>query len=158
VVANARQFDHRLANIVSGNTIRTQAPKVTCMARTDGQYVLAGQTVDRAFGARWASGHAQRSAFNTVIAPNGPNCVEALLSAGGNSDDTGFLPPSSMHPGGVVGAMCDGSVRFISETIDTGNLAHVDTSPNPNQCKHPSHYGVWGAMGSKDALEAANIE
>jgi hypothetical protein len=40
-------------------------------------------------------------------------------------------------------ALADGSVRFISETIDTNNLAltHPGSGPSP--------YGVWGALGSK---------
>jgi hypothetical protein len=42
----------------------------------------------------------------------------------------------------------DGSTRFISETINTGNLA----SPTVTQGYSP--YGVWGAMGSKDGGEA----
>ena len=40
-------------------------------------------------------------------------------------------------------ALHDGSVRFISETIDTGNLS----VPQPDA--GASKYGVWGALGSK---------
>jgi hypothetical protein len=43
--------------------------------------------------------------------------------------------------------MADGSVRFINESIDTGNLAA------PEVTQGPSPYGVWGAMGSKDGGE-----
>jgi len=42
--------------------------------------------------------------------------------------------------------MADGSVRFISDNIDTGNLA----VPAPlATAGGPSPYGIWGALGSK---------
>jgi len=43
--------------------------------------------------------------------------------------------------------MADGSVTFISETIDTGNLA----APAPISGFSP--YGIWGAMGSRNGAE-----
>lgn len=42
-----------------------------------------------------------------------------------------------------MGLFCDGSVAFISETIDSGNLTASSLTNNR------SPYGVWGAMGSK---------
>lgn len=50
----------------------------------------------------------------------------------------------SYHPGGVNVVMADGSSRFISETIDTGD----PTASNPISGQ-PSPYGIWGALGTK---------
>jgi prepilin-type processing-associated H-X9-DG protein len=57
------------------------------------------------------------------------------------------LPPASRHPGGANLLLADGSVDFISETIDTGDL----TVQQPDMGE--SRYGVWGAMGSKSGGE-----
>ncbi len=46
--------------------------------------------------------------------------------------------------------MGDGSVRFISETIDAGNAT---LSPNYSR---GSVYGVWGALGTKDGGETVS--
>ncbi|MCC7333898.1 MAG: DUF1559 domain-containing protein [Pirellulaceae bacterium] len=99
-----------------------------------------------AWGAvRWVHGSISWTGFNTVLPPNGPACAE--LS---NDSHTGGQahPPTSNHTGGVVLAMGDGSVRFVSEVIDTGNLYAA-----PVTTGGPSPYGVWGALGSKDGGE-----
>lgn len=93
---------------------------------------------------RWCHGSISWTGFNTVLPPNAPSCSE--LS---NDSHTGGQahPPTSNHTGGVVMAMGDGSVRFIGEMIDTGNLYATPVTGGP------SPYGVWGALGSKDGGE-----
>ncbi|MEM9702797.1 MAG: H-X9-DG-CTERM domain-containing protein, partial [Planctomycetota bacterium] len=54
----------------------------------------------------------------------------------------------SYHPGGIQVCMVDGSVRFISETIDAGN----QNAPNPVSGLSP--YGVWGGLGTRSGGEA----
>ena len=44
--------------------------------------------------------------------------------------------------------MADGSVRFVSNNIDTGNLAAIAPSADSGA---GSPYGVWGALGSMNA-------
>ena len=66
---------------------------------------------------------------------------------------------SSFHPGGANAAMMDGSVRFIRNEIDTGNLM----VPEPqlyetNQVlEGQSSYGIWGALGSINGGEATTL-
>ena len=76
--------------------------------------------------------------FNTVEVPNGPSCVD------GTQHDSlhALAPPSSNHPGGVNALFCDGSVRYINESINNGDMSQ------PGVASGPSPYGVWGAMGS----------
>lgn len=76
------------------------------------------------------------SGFNTMLPPNSPSCLV------GNVNTFGVFAPQSWHPGGVNSVFADGSVRFISETINAGNPAA------PESLSGPSPYGVWGAFGT----------
>lgn len=118
---------------------------IACMGTlgTGGEY-RAGVPVSQYGPGTWSFGWAGRSECTIILPPNGPSCA---LYAG----DTGphAFTPSSYHPGGVNVSLCDGSVQFVSETIDTGDLSVV--AVNPMTGKSP--YGVWGAMGTKDGGE-----
>lgn len=91
-------------------------------------------------GLRWNDGNVGFTAVNTVLPPNSPSCQTGTWDG-----DDGTYPPTSFHPGGVNGLMTDGSVRFISETINAG----ATNSPAPTNAMGASPYGVWGAMGSR---------
>ena len=118
----------------------------TCYTTSTGRHFKAGTQVKARFGTLWTDGQPERVAFNTVLPPNGPSCSEDINTWA----DCNHLviPPASRHPGGVNGLMADGSVHFISDTIDTGNLGVRQPSTGP------SMYGVWGAMGSRNGREA----
>ena len=47
--------------------------------------------------------------------------------------------------------MMDGSVRFVSDSVDTGNTTL------PPVVSGPSPYGVWGAIGTAAGGEAAGL-
>jgi prepilin-type N-terminal cleavage/methylation domain-containing protein/prepilin-type processing-associated H-X9-DG protein len=118
-----------------------------CYASATGKRFVGVQIKAR-FGRLWADGQAERVGFTTILPPNAPSCV---YDANPNADSQGgVLNPASYHPGGVMGLMADGSVRFVNETINTGNLAtrFVAAGPSP--------YGVWGAMGSINGGESAS--
>jgi prepilin-type N-terminal cleavage/methylation domain-containing protein len=112
-----------------------------CLAEVvNGAYVNPA-TVKGRFGSVWTDGQPERVAFNTVLPPNSPSCVN---DANANADSNGGVySASSRHTGGVHALFGDGAVHFISENIDTGNLGA------PEVTSGPSPYGVWGAMGSK---------
>jgi prepilin-type processing-associated H-X9-DG protein len=118
-----------------------------CFTVTDGKYFVGGSSIQARFGIAWQDGQPMYVAFNTVLPPNAPACAD-----GGSYGDSTHLviPPASRHPGGVNAALVDGSVRFISNTINTGNLTRRQTITGPSQ------YGVWGALGSRDGGEAVS--
>lgn len=93
-------------------------------------------------GGRWSDGGSAFSAMNTCLPPNSSQCAYASHEA-----QDGYYTASSEHPGGAMCVFADGSVRFITETIDCGNQgAQAVTSG-------PSPYGIWGSMGSKSGSE-----
>jgi prepilin-type N-terminal cleavage/methylation domain-containing protein/prepilin-type processing-associated H-X9-DG protein len=99
-------------------------------------------------GEAWTSGYPMISGFTTILPPNAPSCANAQ-----GEWQEGIFSPDSYHPGGVNGAMCDGSVRFFSETINAGNLA----APMPRMTSNGvSPYGVWGALGTKASGESVS--
>lgn len=68
-------------------------------------------------GDSWASPGMHDSSFNTIATPNWkwPNCT---LGTGGEGDSGGVYPARSNHPGGAMHALGDGSVTFVSDTVD----------------------------------------
>lgn len=125
---------------VAVNQASVLASPGACLATAVGQYYAPGVRVKARFGSLWTDGQAERVAFNTILGPNKPSCV---IDGNGNADSIGgLLTASSNHTGGVNAVFMDGSVHFISENIDTGNVAL------PPVLSGPSPYGVWGALGS----------
>ncbi len=115
-------------------------------AITSGSRYTTGTAVKGKFSSTWCDGQPENVAFTAVIAPNGPSCIN---DSNGNSDGSiNLLAASSYHTGGVHALMCDGAVKFISNSIDTGNLGIANTIGGR------SPHGVWGALGTRNGGEA----
>ncbi|MDO5553285.1 MAG: DUF1559 domain-containing protein [Planctomycetia bacterium] len=83
--------------------------------------------------------------FQTILPPNSPSCnIQGPSSAS-------VLSATSYHSGGVNTLFADGSVRFVSETIDCGDLTKISVSVGA------SPYGIWGAVGSPQGGETISL-
>ena len=99
-------------------------------------------------GLRWPDGGTAFHGMTTNAPPNSVSCTW-------NDHDAqpGLYPPSSFHPAGVNAAMGDGSVRFISQNINCGNL-----SADGKTLSGQSPYGVFGAMGTRSGGESLQAD
>jgi prepilin-type N-terminal cleavage/methylation domain-containing protein/prepilin-type processing-associated H-X9-DG protein len=106
--------------------------------------------------------------FHTILPPNAPSCAWNTnnSSYGGGG---AIYSPASNHTGGVNVCFGDGSVHFINETINCGNLAlfprwvgnsigyQKPTGGYASNTAGPSNEGVWGALGAMDDGEAVAL-
>lgn len=87
--------------------------------------------------------------FNTALPPNAPTCIPV-------SSETvwGFYTGASNHTGGINVSLADGSVHFVSDTVDCGGLPiHVQGTSLSGE----SSFGIWGAMGTPAGGESKTL-
>ncbi len=111
---------------------------------------LPGLNGNQFRGYRWADGAPYYSGFTTILAPNRELCF------GGGDASTGYLPPSSRHQGGCHILMADGAVKFVTDSIESGNQFSPTVHFNLATALPPgsqSPYGLWGAIGTRGSKE-----
>lgn len=100
-------------------------------------------------GYQWSDGGAGPALFNTILPPNSPSCA-----VGGMEAVDGYYSVASYHPGGVNAVFGDGSVTFVTNDIDTGELLSPVVKPTK---AGTNPFGVWGAMGSIAGEDEVNF-
>ncbi|MDR3111298.1 MAG: DUF1559 domain-containing protein [Planctomycetaceae bacterium] len=122
------------------------------MAPNKRQYVTTASNIRCDLtGKMWGTGYVGTTMFNTIMPPNSASC-RASTGPGDNTNATrGIQTATSNHSGGVNVGLADGSVKFVSDTVDTGNLDAGSKTVGE------SPYGVWGAMGSLGGGESKSL-
>jgi prepilin-type processing-associated H-X9-DG protein len=110
-------------------------------------------------GYRWADAGTVWTDTNTILPPN----RELSVGGGDNGgvDAPGIAPPSSQHQGGCHVLMADGSIVFITDSIEAGDVHHGNVWLNGTGASapgSPSPYGLWGALGTRASREVIEAQ
>ncbi len=142
--------DFFITPIVCESTINPQRPQFH-MPGTNADNWSASQRK----GMRWADGRPRMTSVTTIMPPNRVSCSYA-----GDGSDV-MATASSRHQGGCHVLMGDGAVKFITESIESGNLSAnspnwpLGSSNTPPGSASP--YGLWGALGTKASRETDQL-
>ena len=142
-----------------------KAVPADCLALrgSDGMFISslidAGETYAQK-GRRWCNAIDANTNFQAVLPPNSPSCGSSGMN--GSADDKHMMiTASSNHSGGVNVVMLDGSVHFISDTIDSGDLNNYmsgSADVRDDKYKGPSKHGVWGAMATPKGKDMVTFD
>jgi len=112
-------------------------------------------------GTSFAMGSALYIGFMTMLPPNGPHCSDFNGNGGTLHDSASLYSAGSNHTGGVNAGLLDGSVQFVSDTINSVSegidMATVGDPGKPGGTSGPSPFGVWGAYGSINGHESKSL-
>jgi prepilin-type processing-associated H-X9-DG protein len=109
----------------------------------------------------WVSGNLGDTIFTTYYPMNPQRKLKTGYFGGGTfiQGDDFVLSASSFHPGGANFAFCDGSVRFLKDTINSWTIDPTTGRPlgvayeNGMYIPGPGSIGVYQALSTRDGGE-----
>ena len=146
---------------ISGSGVTLPRNVLNLVSNAD-RTLLTGSVCTFNRGDNYAHGSVSTTGFQTILPPNSPSARNYSSGSGQAGWGYGICSAQSNHSGGVNAAMVDGSVRFISDTIDCGDM-DADVNGSAYATMSASHgkefagkspFGVWGALGTIDGGES----
>ena len=146
-----------------GMPFGADAVPMRCLERAGQDGKLTGDqnhdvlTDMRGSGLCWLSGRQAGSQFFAILPPNSPSCSSPET----DWPDWAFNSAGSYHAGGCYIAMADGSVNFVSNDIDCGDLnqplldelkkiyPNLTTAESASYIRDFVTWGIWGSMGNR---------
>ncbi|EMI23355.1 DUF1559 domain-containing protein [Rhodopirellula europaea] len=114
-------------------------------------------TVGQARGGRWHDSLPAMTGITTILPPNSPSVMG--FSGWGTYWEHGVYSASSRHQGGCHVLLADGAVKFITDSIESGDTtAGWSVSKDNANAGHASPYGLWGSLGSISGKEVIDSE
>jgi prepilin-type processing-associated H-X9-DG protein len=99
----------------------------------------------------WGDSRTMYTLFQTILPPNSPTCQFNTAPARNL-----IVSASSYHTGGVNVALLDGSIRFVTNTIDAEPTVTINAAEAINPTG-TSKYGIWGAIGTSTGQESKQL-
>ncbi|MGM0490189.1 MAG: DUF1559 domain-containing protein [Planctomycetota bacterium] len=90
-------------------------------------------------GWSWMGANYTQTVFNTVAPPNWtyPSCIATERVPGYSADRDGIYPSRSNHAAGTMHGFVDGSVHFLTETIDYNAYQYLGTKAGGESSRIP---------------------
>ncbi len=145
--------------LVLVSDLTLNSPISTCMSAPrngaffTNNYALSGAEIYQGPGRGYGNGWTPVTSFCTMMPPNSPHCSNSNYPM----SNVTTLTPSSYHSGGINVGLADGSVRFISDTINCGTNVSTTQTVNYSNASGASPWGVWGALGSINGAETNTL-
>jgi len=119
---------------------------------TGGMHTGTPYTSGSMLGRRWGDGRPLFTCVHTVLPPNSLAVSSGDAGNSGHMERQTVAPAASYHSGGAGTVACDASYRFVTDSVNTGDLSvsFQDLKPGDSMGMYagPTPYGVWGAYGT----------
>ena len=149
------------------NTITDGTSNTMLIAEHAHSKIAEGSSDGEFYGVNWwTSGDYGDTTVSTLFPPNffkshnidDPNDPINTIPSKTPRADNFAITATSQHPGGCNFAFCDGSVRFIKDSINSWN-PRVITYNNPNYTIPPGiGYGVYQALSTRNGGEIVSAD
>ena len=145
----------------------------SCRRVREGQSIFLKDTVESKAGDDWLGRRIwdnvpRQYAFYALLPPNSPSCAREYHLGNDRRAVDGtilgyervLISATSNHVQGVLASRLDGSVHFVSNSINTESLGKTVDDCGPNPPDYPVHggetfdYGVWGNLGAVNSVKA----